>query len=273
MKLNIENIGSLVLVGAGQMGLAMVRGWLANGLDVKALTLVDPAPRETTKQFASANNILLVAEIPKVKADVVVLAVKPQIAKTVMASICDKISPDTLILSVVAGFSLKALKHGLGSGKIVRTMPNIPAQVGKGVSGAVAANGVDEKDRKLADELLGASGIVVWLENESQIDALTGVSGSGPAYVFFMVAAMAAAGEAEGLSAEMAMVLARQTIIGAAALMDADQTEAAILRKNVTSPNGTTAEALLVLMADDGLGPLMGRAIKAAAKRNREIGE
>lgn len=269
----IKNIESLVLVGAGQMGLAMVRGWLANGLDSKALTLVNPAPRDTIRQFASINNILLVSEVPQAKADVVVLAVKPQIAKTVMAGIAGKISPETLVLSVVAGFSLQALKNGLGSERIVRTMPNTPAQVGKGVSGAVAANGVDEKDRKLADELLGASGIVVWLDNESQIDALTGVSGSGPAYVFFMVEAMAAAGEAEGLSAEMAMVLARQTIIGAAALMDADPTEVATLRKNVTSPNGVTAEALAVLMADDGLGPLMGQAIKAAAKRNREIGE
>jgi len=271
--LSIETINSLVLVGAGKMGMAMVKGWLDHGLDASALTLVDPMPSEITKDFARENDVSLVPEFPSFEAEIVVLAVKPQIAKQVMAEIASKLSGNTLILSVIAGFSLEALKNALGSDKIIRTMPNTPAQVGKGVTGAIASEGVEEQERQLAHALLSASGIAVWLDDENQIDALTGVSGSGPAYVFLMVEAMAAAGEAEGLDKDMSKILARQTIIGAAALMEADLSDAAILRKNVTSPNGVTAEALDVLMGEQGLFELMGKAVKAAAKRNREIGE
>jgi len=271
--MSIEKIKSLVLVGAGKMGMAMVKGWLEHGLDAGALTLVDPMPGEITKDFARKKNISLVGEFPSAEADVVVLAVKPQIAKQVMANIASKLSSKSLILSVIAGYSLEALKNALGSDKIIRTMPNTPAQVGKGVTGAIAAEGVEEQERQLAHALLSASGIAVWLDDENQIDALTGVSGSGPAYVFLMVEAMAAAGEAEGLDKNMSNILARQTIIGAAALMEADSSEAAILRKNVTSPNGVTEKALEVLMGEQGLFELMGKAVKAAAKRNKEIGE
>ncbi len=271
--MSIEKINSLVLVGAGKMGMAMVKGWLEHGLDASALTLVDPMPSEITKEFARMKSISLVPEFTSLNADVIVLAVKPQIAKQVMAKISDKIPSNSLILSVIAGFSLEALKNALGSDKIVRTMPNTPAQLGKGVTGAIASEGVEEQERQLAHALLSASGIAVWLDDENQIDALTGVSGSGPAYVFLMVEAMAAAGEAEGLDKDMSNILARQTIIGAAALLEADPSEAAILRKNVTSPNGVTQKALEVLMGEPGLFELMGKAVKAAAKRNREIGE
>jgi len=260
-------------VGAGKMGMAMVEGWLAQGLDAKTLTLVDPMPAEATVNFANQQNISLLSEFPSFKAEIVVLAVKPQIAQSVMAGIAGQLSGDCLILSVIAGFSLEALKNALGSDKIIRTMPNTPAQVGKGVVGAIAGSGVGEKERQLAHALLSASGIAVWLDDEKLIDALTGISGCGPAYVFLLVEAMAAAGVAEGLDRDMANILARHTVIGAAALMEADSSEAAILRKNVTSPNGVTAEALKVLMDGQELFELVGRAVKAAARRNREIGE
>lgn len=271
--MNIKDIGSLILVGAGQMGSALAKGWLAHGMPGSALTLVDPSPREETVEFAKAQGASLVEKMPDAPADALVLAVKPQIVEQVMAQIKPDIGSETLVLSVVAGYSLATLSEHLGTARIVRTMPNTPAQVGKGVTGAVAGDGVSEQNKLMADAIFGASGRAVWLDEESQIDALTAVSGSGPAYVFLMAEAMAAAGVAEGLDPETAMVLARQTIIGAAALMDADPREAAVLRKNVTSPNGVTAEALAVLMAKPGLAELMGRAIRAARLRNKELGE
>lgn len=271
--MSIKDIKSLVLVGAGQMGTALAKGWLTHGMPGSALTLVDPTPRDATKEFAQTTGATLMPAMPDEPADALVLAVKPQIAEQVMAGIKDNIGAETLVLSVVAGYSLKALSRHLGTNRIVRTMPNTPAQVGKGVTGAVAGIGVSKQNRATANALLSASGIAVWLSQENQIDALTAVSGSGPAYIFLMAEAMAAAGVSQGLEQDMAMVLARQTIIGAAALMDADPTEAAILRKNVTSPQGVTAEGLAVLMAEPGLTDLMTRAIAAARQRNIELGD
>ncbi|VAW14675.1 Pyrroline-5-carboxylate reductase [hydrothermal vent metagenome] len=271
--MNIDEIGAVVLVGAGQMGMALATGWLAAGLDRAKLTLVDPAPRQSTVDFAKTNNLKLVDEAPGQPFSVLVIAVKPQIIAPVMAQITPRISSDTLIISIAAGISLNELYRGLGSKRIVRAMPNTPAQVKKGASGAIAGSGVTEKNRIEADILLSASGLVVWLGAESEMDALTAVSGSGPAYVFLLVEAMAAAGVKQGLAEETALMLARQTIIGAAGLLEADPAPAAVLRKNVTSPNGTTAAALAVLMAKDGLTDLMTKAIEAATKRSRELGE
>lgn len=268
----LKDIKSLVLIGAGKMGMAMARGWLDGGLPTDALVLVDPAPHETIVEFAASKNISLLGEAPDTPPEIMVLAVKPQIIDVVMAGLKGKIDNDTLILSIAAGISIDHLADGMGSSRIIRTMPNLPAQVGKGVTGIVPGPGSSWPNRGTAEELLSASGLVVALSDEGDIDALTAVSGSGPAYVFLMVEAMAAAGVAQGLAPDAAMVLARQTVIGAAALMDADPTDAATLRVNVTSPKGVTAEALAVLMADDGLTPLMERAIAAARKRNQEIG-
>jgi len=269
--MNIDQVGAVVLVGAGQMGLAMARGWMKAGLKAANLTLVDPTPRQTSRDFAATHNIDLVASVPEQPAGVLVLAVKPQVVEQVMAGINPRIGPETLTMSVVAGIALARLYRGLGSRRVVRAMPNTPAQLGMGVTGAIAGSALSEKNRTAADVLLSASGLVLWLENESEMDALTAVSGAGPD-VFLLVEAMAAAGVAEGLPEETAMILARQTIIGAAALMQADPAPAQTLRQNVTSPNGVTAEALSVLMARPGLGELMARAIAAATRRSTELG-
>jgi len=241
-----SQIGSVVLIGAGQMGLAMARGWLAAGLDATNLTLVDPNPPGRTKEFAKTHSVKLLAQAPAQAPSVLVLAVKPQIIDPVMAQIKAKICADTLVISIVAGVSLAMLYRGLASKRVVRAMPNTPAQLGKGATGAISGSGIVRKDEIAANVLLSAAGLVMWLADESEMDAVTAVSGSGPAYVFLLAEAMAAAGAAQGLPEKTAMILARQTVVGAAALLDADPEDVAVLRKNVTSPNGTTAAALAV---------------------------
>lgn len=270
----LDQIGTVVVIGAGKMGMALARGWLGGGLPVDNLILVDPAPHELTQQFAEDVGISLVGECPAGVADVLLLAVKPQVITEVMAGLKDKITPETLVMSIAAGISVQQLCDGMGTERVVRTMPNTPAQVGKGVTGVVQGPGASEEDCAVADALLQAAGLVVWLDDESQIDALTALSGSGPAYVFHMVEAMAAAGAAQGLPAEAAMVLARQTVIGAAALMDADPTDAGTLRENVTSPKGVTFEALKILMEEKGgMTELLTRAMTAAKNRSIELGQ
>lgn len=271
--MSLSRAGSVLLIGAGKMGMAMAAGWMRGGLPGPALTLVDPQPHDSVSAFASKHGAVLRTDLPDQKPRVVVLAVKPQIMDGVLDVARPLVGTETLVVSIAAGISSEKIVAGLGTDRVVRTMPNTPAQIGKGISGAFAGEAVTGEDRKLTEALLAAAGGVVWVENETLIDAVTAVSGSGPAYVFHLVEAMAAAGEGEGLSAEQAMVLARQTVIGAAALMEADDSSAAQLRKNVTSPNGTTQAALDVLMASDGLGALMQRAVRAARKRSEELGQ
>jgi len=261
----------LVLVGAGKMGSALARGWIAGGMPADGLTLVEPAPAPELAAFATSHGIALVAE-PPAAARVLVIAVKPQVIDAVLAGAKRAVGSETLVVSIAAGVRVETLADRLGTGRVVRTMPNTPAQVGKGVTGAFAAASVTTADRAIAEALLAAAGLAVWVGAETDLDIVTAVSGSGPAYVFHLVEAMAAAGVAEGLEEATAMVLARQTVIGAAALMAADDTEAAQLRENVTSRGGTTAAALDILMAPDGLGPLMRRAIAAARQRSEELG-
>lgn len=270
--LSLSQLGPVMLVGAGKMGMAMANGWLKAGLQPKDLILVDPKPSDFAVDFAGEHGLLLIAKMQDQPMRVVVLAVKPQIMETVLADAKGSLAPDTLTLSIAAGISLDTLTSGLETQRVVRTMPNTPAQIGKGVTGAVAAKGVGEDDRQAAEALLSASGKVLWFEDEGQLDAVTAVSGSGPAYVFYLVEAMTAAAEAQGLSPEASAILARQTVIGAAALMEADPTAAAQLRENVTSPGGTTAAALAVLMDDDGMKPLLAKAMAAAHKRSVELG-
>lgn len=271
--MSLADAGSVLLVGAGKMGTAMASGWLRAGLPGSSLTLVDPEPHESVKAFAQAAGATLQTDLPTETPRVIVIAVKPQVMGSVLAMLKPLLSDQTLIVSIAAGISIARFVDGLGSRRIVRTMPNTPAQLGKGITGAFAAEDVTGDDRALAQALLEAAGEVVWLDDEAGIDSVTAVSGSGPAYVFYLVEAMAQAGERLGLSSEQAMRLARQTIIGAAALLEADQAEASQLRKNVTSPNGTTQAALDVLMANDGLAPLMERAIAAAHSRSQELGQ
>lgn len=271
--MTLENAGSVLLVGAGKMGTAMAAGWIKAGLPGAALTLVDPSPHESVAAFASQVGATLSPTLPTSSPRVVVLAVKPQVMENVLVLVRPIVGPETLVLSIAAGISIARFEAGLGTNRIVRTMPNTPAQLGKGITGAVATPAVTGPDRELAQALLNAAGEVIWLDDEALIDSVTAVSGSGPAYVFYLVETLAAAGEKQGLTPDQAMKLARQTIVGAAALLEADPSQAAQLRKNVTSPNGTTQAALDVLMAPDGLQPLMDRAVTAARVRSEELGK
>ena len=203
---------------------------------------------------------------------VLVLAVKPQMMAAVLNEIRPLIGGHTLVISIAAGISISAIAAGLGTDRVIRTMPNTPAQVGKGITGAVPGPGVGESDRETADALLRAAGDVVWFDDESRLDLVTAVSGSGPAYVFHFVEALAAAGVRQGFAPDEAMRLARQTVIGAAALLEADPAPAATLRQNVTSPRGTTEAALGVLMAPNGLTNLLEKTVLAAKLRSEELG-
>ena len=264
-------MGPVVLVGAGKMGLAMARGWIAAGLPPGSLVLVDPQPGEATAAFARDHDIRLLDSPVGILVHVLVLAVKPQLVRQVVAEIAPAIGPHTLVLSIAAGIPVATLAETLDTSRFVRAMPNTPAQVGKGITGAVG-RGITDADRAAAQALLAAMGEVLWLDDEADIDGVTAISGSGPAYVFFMVEALAGAARKQGFDADQSMQLARQTVVGAAALLQAEALPAAQLRENVTSPNGTTAAALSVLMGPDGLEQLMDRAVTAARRRSEELG-
>jgi pyrroline-5-carboxylate reductase len=268
-----DGIGPVVLVGAGKMGLALARGWVRAGLAGAELVMVEPQPGEAVTAFAAESGARLLPASPNEVAGVVVLAVKPQVTGAVLPTLRRLIGPHTLVISIAAGIAVATIAAGLGTRRVIRTMPNTPAQIGQGISGAVAAADADAADRRIAETLLGAAGEVVWVADEGAIDGITAVSGSGPAYVFNFVEALAAAAVEEGFAPETAMQLARQTVIGAAALMAADPTPVGTLRQNVTSPKGTTEAALNVLMAADGLAPLVARAVKAARRRSEELGK
>lgn len=270
----LSEVGPVVLVGAGKMGMAMADGWLDAGLSPDRLILVDPNPSSAVRNKASTVGLTVYQSVPNKDAQVILLAVKPQVADEVLASIKPAIGDQTVLISVMAGISISKMEKLSGCAKVIRAMPNTPAQIGKGITGVFSNKAVDPQDRMVADNLLEASGDVVWLNEEDDINKVTGVAGSGPAYVFHMVEALAEAAEANGMTPEMAMRFARQTIVGAASLLEYDsQTSAAQLRENVTSPNGTTYAGLQVLMAEDGLVPLMEKTVKAATARARELGE
>ncbi|RUT34970.1 pyrroline-5-carboxylate reductase [Arsenicitalea aurantiaca] len=270
--MTLSEIGPVVLLGAGKMGLAMARGWIVGGLPPSQLVLVDPQPSADAEALAQSHGIRLQDTAEGVLIHVLVLAVKPQIISQVMAEVRDAVGPHTLVISIAAGISLKQLGQGLGTERVIRAMPNTPAQIGKGITGAVGGDRLMPSDIGTAGALLGAAGQVLWFEREQKLDAVTSVSGSGPAYVFHLVEALAAAGVRQGLEAGEAMLLARQTVIGSAALMEADPAPAQQLRENVTSPKGTTAAALAVLMGPEGLEALMDRAVTAACRRSEELG-
>ena len=269
--MNLSDIGPVVLVGAGKMGLAMARGWIAGGLPPDQLVLIDPKPGEPTAAFAAEHNIRLLESPIGILTHVMVMAVKPQVMKEVMAEVQPAVGAQTLVLSIAAGISIQTLSQGLQPERVIRAMPKTPAQLGKGISGAVGYH-ITETDKLVADALLSAAGDVLWFEEEGKLDAVTAVSGSGPAYVFYMVEALAVAAMRQGLEPGQAMQLARQTVVGAAALLEADSQPASVLRENVTSPKGTTYAALQVLMAADGLEPLLDRAVLAARLRSEELG-
>ena len=269
--MSLNDIGPVVLVGAGKMGLALARGWIAGGLPPSRLVLVDPFPSDAAKAFAAEVQVRLLKSTEHVLTHVLVLAVKPQSMAEAMAQVQPSVGRQTLVISIAAGISLKTLSQGLGTARAVRCMPNTPAQIGKGITGAVGLE-INAADREVTQALLGAAGDLIWFDDESKLDAVTALSGSGPAYVFYLVEALAVAGMRQGLEPGQAMQLARQTVVGAASLMEADTQSVSILRENVTSPKGTTAAALAVLMAPDGLEALMDRAVLAARMRSEELG-
>lgn len=261
---------SLALVGAGKMGGAMLAGWLRAGLNPVGTTVMDPSPSSEARALCAHHGVALNPASAS-SADVLVLAIKPQGLAEAAPGLAPIVGPDTLVLSILAGKTIADIAARLPAAAIVRAMPNLPASIGHGVTGAVASAAVSPRQRAQADALLACVGLVEWLDEEALIDALTAVSGSGPAYVFHLVEALADAGCAAGLPRDMADRLARATVTGAGALLDGDQREAARLRQDVTSPGGTTAEALAVLMREDGLAKLMREAVAAATRRAGEL--
>ena len=260
---------TLVLVGAGKMGGAMLEGWLALGLDPGKVAIQEPQPAPEIASLKARGVRINPGTVSD--AAVIVIAVKPQVAADVVPALKAMMRPGTVAVSVMAGKTLAFLEGALGDGAIVRSIPNTPAAIGRGITVAVPNANVTGEQRDLADRLLGAVGSVEWVGDEGLIDAATAVSGSGPAYVFLLAESLARAGAAAGLPADLAARLARATVAGSGELLHRFPLDAATLRQNVTSPGGTTAAALGVLMAADGLDPLMEHAVAAATKRSREL--
>lgn len=258
----------LILLGCGKMGSAMLAGWLARGLPPTAVWVVDPHPSD----WLQAQGVHLNADLPDSPA-IVLVAVKPQMMADALPSLQAMGNGETLFVSVAAGTTIRYFEDTLGARTpIVRAMPNTPAAISQGITAIVANDAAGAAGLDEAEVLLRAVGEVVRLTEEAQIDAVTGVSGSGPAYVFHMIETMAAAGEAQGLPADLALQLAKATVAGAGALAMQSEESPSQLRVNVTSPNGTTQAALEVLMnPQDGFPALLGRAVKAAADRSREL--
>lgn len=258
----------LVLLGCGKMGSAMLKGWLAKGLPASSVWVSDPAPSD----WLRAQGVQINAPLPKAPA-VLVVAVKPQMMGAALPSMQALGGGRTLVISIAAGTPLAQFTALFGAQTpIIRAMPNTPAAVGRGITALIGNEVVTSEHLTGAETLLQAIGQTVRLEAEAQMDAVTALSGSGPAYVFHLIEALAAAGEAEGLSADMALALARATVGGAGQLAEEADESPSELRVNVTSPNGTTQAALEVLMdAATGLSPLIRRTVAAAAERSKEL--
>lgn len=263
---------SLLLVGAGKMGGSMLEGWLKVGVKPSGVTVIDPRASEEMTRFCSEKGIALNPAHPS-PADVLVLAIKPQMLDEAAPALNGCLGSQTLIISILAGKTIGDLKSRLpAASAIVRAMPNLPASIGRGATGAATNAQVSEKQRLMADALLSSNGIVEWLPSEDLIDAVTALSGSGPAYVFHLVECLAEAGAAAGLPHDLAQRLARATVTGAGELLFQSELPPATLRQNVTSPGGTTAAALEVLMRDpSGLKALMREAVAAAKRRAEEL--
>jgi pyrroline-5-carboxylate reductase len=264
--------GPIVLIGAGNMGGAMALGWVKNGIDAASIIAVDPHAPDAIKSSLSSAGVRFADSAPAdVTAAVLFIAVKPQVMADVLPAYRALIGPQTVVVSIAAGKTLAFLEDKLGAAAMVRAMPNTPAMIGRGVTGAFANPRVAPAQHKLVDALLNVSGPVEWVETEALIDAVTAVSGSGPAYVFYLVECMAEAGRKLGLPADLAMRLARSTVSGAGELLHQSPDAPSQLRRNVTSPGGTTAAALAVLMAEDGMQPLFDAALAAARDRAQEL--
>jgi pyrroline-5-carboxylate reductase len=268
--------GPLLLVGCGKMGGALLRGWLAGGLPPAEIVVVEP--QSAGRAEIAGLGVTAVVDAAGLPADLsprtVVLAVKPQQMDAVLSGYRRFAQPGTCFLSIAAGKTIGYFERHLGGGAaIVRAMPNTPAAVGRGIAVACANPAVTREQRQQATALLAAAGEVAWVEDERLIDPVTAVSGGGPAYVFLMIECLAKAGVAAGLPEDLAMRLARVTVSGSGELARQSDEPASKLRLNVTSPGGTTIEALNILMGPDGLEPLFVKAIAAATRRSRELAD
>jgi pyrroline-5-carboxylate reductase len=267
----LQNIqGTVVLAGAGKMGGAMLSGWLARGLDPSRVAVIEPQLSNDIRAHLAKGVRLNPSPQDTGAVAAFVVALKPQAFREAGPALKPYVDAATLVVSIMAGTTIASLAEVLG-GHIVRAMPNTPAAIGRGITVAVAAKDVSDAQRETSDGLLRATGSVEWVTDEGLMDAVTAVSGSGPAYVFLLAEELARAGVAAGLPEALAIKLARETVAGSGELLHRSDLAAATLRQNVTSPGGTTAAALDILMGKDGLQSLLTRAVAEATKRSKEL--
>src|SRR3984885_3256277 len=267
----LKNItGTIVLAGAGKMGGAMLSGWRAQGFDAPRVVVFEPQPSDDVRAYLAKGVRLNPSAHDRGTIAAFVVALKPQAFREAGPALKPYVDAATLVVSIMAGTTIASLNEVLG-GHIVRAMPNTPAAIGRGITVAVAAKDVSAAQRETADGLLRSTGSVEWVTDEGLMDAVTAVSGSGPAYVFLLAEELARAGVAAGLPEALATKLARETVSGAGEFLPPADFPAATLRQNVTSPAGTTAAALEVLMGKDGLQSLLTRAVAAATRRGKEL--
>jgi len=258
---------SVALIGAGNMGLELLEGWAAQ--DLVSVSVVEPQPSQRLQALCAAQGYALNGAASQ--CDAVVLAVKPQALDAGAAAAAPFVAGGAVVVSILAGKRSADLAARLPTQAVVRAMPNTPAAIGRGVTGAYASAATSAAQRGLSDALLSAVGGVEWVDDEALMDAVTAVSGSGPAYVFLLAEELTRAGVAAGLPEALAIKLARETVAGSGELLHRSDLDSATLRQNVTSPGGTTAAALDVLMGLDGFHPLLTRAVAAATKRSKEL--
>ena len=261
---------TIVLAGAGKMGGAMLTGWLAQGLDAKRVIVIEPHPSDEIGALATKGVRLNPSHKDIGAVATLVVALKPQSFREAGPDLKPFAGSATLVVSIMAGTTIAAIEQVCG-GSVVRAMPNTPAAIGRGITVAVAANNVSAGQRAVADALLRATGSVEWVDDEDLMDAVTAVSGSGPAYIFLLAEELARAGVEAGLPEALATKLARETVAGSGELLHRSELASATLRQNVTSPGGTTAAALEVLMGQDGMQSLLTRAVAAATRRSKEL--
>jgi pyrroline-5-carboxylate reductase len=265
--------GMILLVGAGKMGTAILEGWLRLDLPPSKFLVLEPNPSAQLTALAAQGVALNPQRPPDHPLLGAVIAVKPQTAPEVMGQVARLVGNRTVIVSIMAGRTLRFLETMLPQAAVVRAMPNLPAAIGRGITVAVPNARVSPAQRDLVDMLLSAIGRVEWTSDETLLDAVTALSGSGPAYVFLLAECMARAGAAAGLPPVLAERLANATVAGAGELLDRSAMHPATLRQSVTSPGGTTAAALEILMSESGLQPLLTEAIAAATRRSRQLAE
>ena len=263
--------GGIVLAGGGKMGSALLAGWLESGVNAAEIHVIEPEPNAAQRLTALGVNVATAPSALPAAAETVIFAVKPQIMNEVVPQYLSLAGADTVFLSIAAGCKISLFEAHLGAAPVVRAMPNTPAAIGLGMTVACANRRTSESQKARCQHLLEAVGEVAWVSEEALMDPVTAVSGSGPAYVFLLIEMLAAAGVEAGLTPDLAMRLARATVRGAGELASRSSDAPDQLRVNVTSPGGTTAAALDVLMADDGLGPLMKRAVLAATERSKAL--